>query len=176
MEKPNPVDTILQEGVDFEVTIKKENFLHRIGLLKKSRKFVMYPITLGSLLKIARCLKDISYTRDVNILEAAIDGIVQNKDLMVQIIAIAIKNAKQDPPASLVRFLDANLTSKEALQLLTLAIQQMDIQPFLAFMVSVKGMNLMAETGSISGESSEESSNTSDSPKKKSSGDTAGQT
>jgi len=175
MEKPDIVRTMLEEGVDFTVEVAHPNLLHKLKICKPAQDFVIYPIKLGTLMKIARLLTGIRMDENnKNFLEAGIKAIAEHKDKMVAIIGLAIENRNREPSRKLIKFLNDNLDASEALKLLTVVIKQMDIQDFLAFMVSIQGMNLL-ETDSTPGESSEESSNTSDSQESKSSGDTPGQ-
>ena len=174
-------EAILQRGVDFEVTVLHQNILHKKGLKKDSRKFKIYPICFGALLKISELLekvrgdhKELDQADGGEFFGTALKSIIENKDLMISIIAIAIVNKEKDPPKSLIKFLNANLDTKEACALLNLVIQQMDMQRFLVFMVSVGSLNLL-KTSPTTGESSEELLNTSDSQESKSSGSTVGQ-
>ena len=70
-------------------------------------------------------------------------NIVENKDKLIKMIAYGIVNSEKEPPKSLIRFLNENLTAKEGLKIMTLVIQQMDVSPFLASLASIKGMNLL---------------------------------
>jgi len=167
------VDTMLEKGVDFRVTVDRPNLLHRLGLLQTEKIFVIYPIKLCAVLEISRRLQDmegekVNMEDGQDILRAGIDSIVKNHNVLIDVLAIAIHNQKGKPPGSLRRFLDANLTTQEALRLLALVVQQMSISDFLACMVSIKRVDMMG-AGSTSGESSGESLNTSGSPGTKSS-------
>lgn len=165
--KQEVVDTILQEGVDFTVTISNPNWLHRIKILPIEKVFKIYPIKLGTLLKIAKILIEInpdqleslSDGEDGSFLEKGFSIIVNNKDNMIKVIAYGIVNRKREPSKRLINFLDYNLTPKELLKILILVIRQMDVTDFLASMVFVVGkMNLLRKTETkkeISGESSE---------------------
>lgn len=161
-----PVDMLLEKGIDFSISVKKINLLHRFKIIRSKREFVIYPICLGALLKMSKLLLAMKAgdtlsegASDQDFINAGIEGIIANKDRMIDVVAIAILNNDKEPTNSFKRFLNKNLTPSEALQLLKVVIKQMDIQSFLAFMVSVGGINLLASpTG---GQSSEESSNTS---------------
>ena len=181
MEQPKSVsDAILQEGVDFTVSVANRNILHKLKILKPEKKFVIFPICLGSLFKISKQLIDVKMNAqkdgltDAKFIQMGIESIIENKDRMIKIIAYAIHNKQSEPPKSLFRYLNRNLNSKEALSILSVVIKQMDIQDFLAFMMSVGGMNLLASP--TTGESSEELSSTSDSILEPSSGVTVGAT
>ena len=183
MEQPNVAKAMLQEGVDFYVTVKNRNLFHKLKLAKDKRKFIIYPVTVGTLFKIAKVLADLGDKIELNpdlsdsdFITMGIQNIVKHTDRMVQVVAYAIINANREPSRSLLKFLEKNLTTNEILKLLTLVVQQMDIQDFLACMVSLGQMNLTAPKKPTGGQSSEESSNTSVSDGKKSSGKSRGKT
>lgn len=187
--KKRVVDAILESGVDFTVRVDHPNLLHKLGILKKKRIFKIFPIKLGAVLKISRILVDLeqeafllegegdeAIIRNADLIQTGLRSIVKNHEKLLQVISIAIMNSDQDPPKSLIRFLNRNMTTGSALQLLNLVIRQMSIDDFLACMVSVKGMNLMGTRKSTSGGSLEASSAASGSPDTKSYGDTASPT
>ena len=112
----------------------------------------------------------------------------KNINAATKAIAIAIMNKNPNHPnllirwhirnkeKKLIRFLKWNLSSSEIYRILTLVVRQMEVNDFLGFMVSVKGMSLM-ETGNhrTNGDSFKGLSNISDSQEKKSSGNIVGQ-
>lgn len=146
------VATILEEGVDFAVTVNKRNLLHKWGILPSERKFVIYPIVLGTLLKISEELLEVDSQEfeslkekegGSEILDIGVRNIIKNKDKMIKIIAYGIINANKEPSKKLLKFLNANLTAKEALKIVLVVIRKMDVTDFLASIVSMKGMNLI---------------------------------
>ena len=151
--RQDTIDSILEKGVDFTITIQKKNILHKLNLAPTERKFVIYPIKMGALLKISKILLDLDTEelvgavknegKEVNILDLGAKNIVENKDKLILMIAYGITNCEKEPSKSLIRFLNENLTAKEGLRLMTLVVQQMDVSPFLASLVSIKGMNLL---------------------------------
>lgn len=171
------IDTILEGGVDFKVNVNRPNVLHKLGILKKSKTFVIYPIKLGALAQISKVLQsiDIKDLTEGNLISAGMDAIYKYHDQLLEILAYAIHNEKGAPPEALKRFLEANLSAQESLVLLNLVIRQMSVSDFLACMVSVGRMNLMG-TAQTSGELPGGVSATSGSHGKKSSGDEASQT
>jgi len=151
--RQDAINTILQKGVDFTITIQSKNLLNKLHLKPLERKFVIYPIKMGTLLKISEILLDLNTDeltdamknegKEVNILDLGAKNIIENKDKLVKMIAYGITNSEKEPPKSLIKFLNDNLTAKEGLRLMTLVIQQMDVSPFLASLASIKGMNLL---------------------------------
>ena len=157
--RQDAVDSILEKGVDFTITVQNKSIFNKLHLTPVKRKFIIYPIKMGSLLKISKILLDLDTEellgvmkddgngkgKDVNILDLGAKNIVENKDKLIMMIAYGIVNSEKEPPKSLIRFLNDNLTAKEGLKVLTLVIQQMDVSPFLASLASIKGMNLLAK-------------------------------
>jgi len=151
--KKDAIDSILEKGVDFTITVQNKNILNKLHLAPTDRKFVIYPIKMGTLLKISEILLDLdtdelegvmkSKGKEVNILDLGAKNIIKNKNKLIMMIAYGITNSEREPPKSLIRFLNENLTTKEGLKLMTLVVQQMDVSPFLASLVSIRGMNLL---------------------------------
>lgn len=151
--RQDAIDSILEKGVDFTITIQNKSILNKLNLTPSKRKFVIYPIKMGTLLKISKILLDLDTDeligviknegKRINFLDLGAKNIIKNKDKLVQMIAYGIVNSEKEPSKSLIRFLNENLTAKEGLKLMTLIVQQMDVNPFLASLVSIKGMNLL---------------------------------
>lgn len=151
--RKDTIDSILEKGVDFTITVQNKNILNKLHLKPTERKFVIYPIKMGTLLKISKILLDLDTDelegvmkregKEVNILDLGAKNIIENKDKLIMMIAYGITNSEKEPPKSLIRFLNENLTAKEGLKILTLVVQQMNVSPFLASLASVKGMNLL---------------------------------
>ena len=165
--KQDAIDSILEKGVDFTITIQNKSILNKLHLAPTERKFVIYPIKMGALLKISKILLDLDTEElvgamknegeKVNILDLGAKNIIENKDKLVKMIAYGIVNSEKEPSKKLIKFLNDNLTAKEGLRLMTLVVQQMDVSPFLASLVSIKGMNLLQtkKKETTPGESSE---------------------
>ena len=151
--RQNAVNSILEKGVDFTITIQNKNIFHRLNLIPSERKFIIYPIKMGALLKISEILLGLNTDelvgamkkndKEINFMDLGAKNIVENKDKLIKMIAYGIVNSEKEPSKKLIRFLNENLTTKEGLKLMTLIIQQMDVSPFLASLVSIKGMNLL---------------------------------
>ena len=151
--RQDSISTILEKGVDFTIKIQKENILHKYNFIPSKRKFTIYPIKMGTLLKISEILLDLntdelietmrSNGKEINLLDLGAKNIIANKDKLISMIAYGIVNSEREPSKNLIKFLNENLTAKEGLKLMTLIIQQMDVNPFLASLVSIKGMNLL---------------------------------
>ena len=151
--RQNSIDSILEKGVDFTITVQNRNILHELNLLPSERKFIIYPIKMGTLLKISKILLDLdteelvgamkSEGKEINLLDLGAKNIIENKDKLIKMIAYGIVNSEKEPSGSLIKFLNENLSAKEGFKLMTVIVQQMDVNPFLASLVSIKGMNLL---------------------------------
>jgi hypothetical protein len=175
-------DTLLEEPVDFTVTVANPNLLHKLKILPSQKKFEIRPLVLGTMLQIAREFSTFDFDEkdNNNLLEAGMKALIEHKQAMVNIVAYAIANSPGKPPPSLVAYLDKNLTSTDLFRLMTLVVQQMNIRPFLSALVSIGILNPFAKktraTSQTSGEQSEASSNITGSTGKTSSGTEAGET
>lgn len=151
--RQNAVDSILEKGIDFTITVHNKNIFNKLNLLPTERKFIIYPIKMGTLLKISKILLDLdtdelvgamkNEDKEINLLDLGAKNIIENKDKMIKMIAYGIVNSEKEPSKRLIKFLNENLTAKEGLKLMTVIVQQMDVNPFLASLVSIKGMNLL---------------------------------
>lgn len=151
--RQDAIDSILEKGVDFTITTQNKNMLNKLHLIPSERKFIIYPIKMGTLLKISEILLDLDTEellgvmkdnkKEVNLLDLGAKNIIENKDKLIKMIAYGIVNKEKEPSKKLIKFLNENLTAKEGLKLMTVIVQQMDVNPFLASLVSIKGMNLL---------------------------------
>lgn len=151
--RQDAIDSILEKGVDFTIKIQNKNILHKYHLIPSERKFVIYPIKMGALLKISKILLDLdtdelvgamkNEDKEINLLDLGAKNIIENKDKLIKMIAYGIVNSEKEPSKRLIKFLNENMTAKEGLKLMTVVVQQMDVNPFLASLVSIKGMNLL---------------------------------
>ena len=147
---PRIINTLVEEGIPFHVTLLRKNIWNRIRLLRFGLKafmrsevaFTIHPISLGTLLKISKSLIAVEMVgvdgKEASLFDITAHSVMANKDHMVKIIAYALVNARRDPPNGLIRFLDDNLSAKELLQVLTQVVRQMDVTDFLACIVSMK--------------------------------------
>ena len=149
---PEVIRTILQDGVDFEVTSNRKSLFRRRPI---NRKFIIYPIKLGTLFNISKIILTMKELQQTNkdFFSAGIDSIVENKDKMLEVMALAIINRKISTPWQrirkwcLKRYLDKNLDAREMFKVIHLTIMQMDVTDFLASFVSIKSMNLVEAIG-----------------------------
>ncbi len=140
-------DAILQEGIDFHIDVDKQNILHRIGILKKSRKFIIKPLVAGTLIRISRLMVDMKFPEtDINkddIYTLGITLIDSNMIKVVELIAYAVINSEKKPDKKLIKFLRTNLTQKEIYEIVRIIVTQLDVTNFMSTIISIKGMSLL---------------------------------
>jgi len=173
---------MLETGVDFKVSVANPNILHRLGIRSSEKTFVIKPLVLGTMLQIARELSSID-SDDLDqqkLIAAGIKSLFEHNDVMVIIVALAIRNSPEPPPVHLVRFLNKNLTSEDLYRLMNLVVKQMNVNPFLHALASVGILNPFAKKtkaiAQTSGEQSAASKNTSGTAGTKFSGEEVGET
>jgi hypothetical protein len=178
MEKPNIPDALLQKGTEIEITVANPGLLHKLGFKRSVYQYTIRPLYTGALLEICRLLDQIDFkdlekinlegnTPFSDVLRIMVKNIVSHSEKLNEILAWGIFNrprvtflAKRKY-RKLVKIIRDNLDNAERVRFLNVIIQHMGTQDFLAFMVSIRGMNPM-ETGSTSGKSLEDSTTTSD--------------
>ena len=142
---------ILQEGIQFEITGRN-----------KKRQFRLFPLPLGAIIKITRELEMFDFDFDKinenqSIFGSGVEMVRKYHNPILNIAVIAISNGQTrlwrwfGMGLLLKRFLMANLTPNELLQLMTLIINQMDMKDFFYSMVLIKGVSLTQKTEAISG-------------------------
>jgi hypothetical protein len=149
------IDVILQKGVDFRVSICKPNIVQKL-FFPKGRKFVLYPATMGTLLKISNELEHVQefqFADDKDWIEQSIESAVKYKDNLVRAIAYAIVNKDKEPSNRLLKFLNSNLSAKEVMVLIPLVMSQLGVQDFLSGLVLASRASLKkAKTNSTPGD------------------------
>lgn len=165
------LEAILEEGVDFRVTVNDPGWLHCMGILPRARVFTIRPLKLGTLLRISKCIAEMDDDqkgeREGTMLGFTLESAVSHTESLVAIIALAVTNSESRPSVRLERFLRENLTPKEALKILGVVLQQMEVRDFLGCMASVSALRMTGAprpVDSTLGRSPEASSNISASP------------
>jgi hypothetical protein len=160
---------ILQEPIQFRITVNEPNLLHKLRILPKQKKVVLKPIVLGTLLRISKVVNDIRFNEEekldgVNIIAKTLEYALSDTDCLVEIIALAIINSEKKPSESFRKFIRENLSAKQMLDVLTMVVSQLNVTDFMNSIILVKGMSLINARELIArGESSEESKSISDS-------------
>jgi hypothetical protein len=146
------IKTVLQEGIDFFVTVNKPNYLHKIKVLKSQYHFNIRPLVLGTLIRVSDIMVEMNLPETVskdNWMTTGIGLMQKQTDRLLDIVALAIHNDKGPPNRRIKRILKNNATPEELLALITYVITQMDVSGFMKSIISVKGMSLIKEEESI---------------------------
>ena len=139
-------NAILQEGVDFHIDYNNPNILRRKGLLPKSKKYVLKPLVMGTLIRISEIMVDMEFTEKVTnekFTEQGIQMMAEHTEKLIEIIALAIKNTEDKPSWQLKRLIRKNATVTDLLSLITVVVSQMDVGNFMKSIISIKGVSLL---------------------------------
>lgn len=145
-------DAVLETGKEVLITPVNETIWHKIGLAKRYKRYILKPITLGTLLQIAKEVEKIKIDpQDIqgSGFDFAIDSVLKYKDTLLSIITYGFLNSPNDGLIFRIKFyflrryLDRNVSSSEVLRLFSLIVERMEISDFFTCIVSIKGtMNL----------------------------------
>ena len=142
-------DVATQKPVELVVDVLPANiiyrYLQRWKVLPAKRTFTIRPITYGNLIRISNLLLsiDIKVFDMKNLLESNYNAITQHGESVARVVAIAIHNSRDEPPASLTRFILFNFTSQEMLSTLNIVLQQMNVTSFMSSIISIRGLNVL---------------------------------
>lgn len=139
-------DAVLNKDVTFEVEILHPSRMER-WQKKLKRSFKITPSTLGTMIKISKefLSVDLDNFDKEEIMKSSFLLIQDHAERMAMIVAFAVVNAKEDPPASLVSFFLNNLTAKELAGLVSIILTQIDTVNFLKSIISAKGVNILSK-------------------------------
>ncbi len=152
-------DSILQEPVDFTVTVNRKTILHKLHLQRVDKKFLIYPLCLGTLLLIAKELSKFEEFIPAEggiTFDSVVKGIIGNSRLLSKVVALAIWNKRysniklfrhfqERKIVKLAEYIESNLDSSEILVLSNAVINQMEIEHFLACMGSMRGLEIVKD-------------------------------
>lgn len=168
MTNQNVTDTVLQQPVDITIKVNKQNLLHKLKILPKSKTFKVSPILMGTLLRISKIvdtIDSIDPNSQKQLFHLSLDLIATNTDKLIEVLALAITNTKAIPKSSLKDFLFWNLTADEMYNLLQIILGKMDVMPFTNSIILIRGVSLTnpspTEAQEARGELSEEQLSTS---------------
>lgn len=140
------VDTILEAGFHFSVTVSRRSFWHRFHLFPSERKFIIYPLTLATLLEISKevvnlklITDDLDIEKGDSFFNLISKNVIDNKDILLRIVELSVTNRGKNRPSNrLMRFLGKNLNPEELWEILSQVVRQMDTNHFLACSVLMK--------------------------------------
>jgi hypothetical protein len=132
--------------VDVNYSNRWQKKLQKWNVLPKQRQFDIAPITLGSLIRISKLLLEINISIEelkVKWKDSSYQAMYLHSETMAKVIATAIQNTREEPPASLVAFILNHFSSKELLAVMNIITGKMDITSFISTIVSARGINVL---------------------------------
>lgn len=141
-------DTVTNQPVTITVDVKDRTRLDRIFNRNKVRVFQVTQITLGNLIRISKLLRDIDVSdfknmNKDNILDSNYALMDRYGHTLARIVATALNNRKDQPGEDLIRFIEANFTSSELLNVLSVVLKQMDVASFMSTIISIRGLSIL---------------------------------
>jgi hypothetical protein len=140
----NTADAITEKATTIEVDILHPTWLQK--LRKQTRKtFELKPATLGTLVKISKEMLSIEVEEadKGNFMLLAQKLMAAHSSRLARIIALAIANSKEDPPQSLIDFIQYNMSAEKMAIVAAHVLQKMDITSFVSSIISIKGTNIL---------------------------------
>jgi hypothetical protein len=132
-------DAVTDSPITIEVDILNPTRLQR--LRKETKKtFKLTPATLGTLVKISKELLsiDVAEADKSNWIVLCQKLMLEHGNRLARIVAIAIVNRKEDPPNSLIEFIEYNMTAKELNTIAAHVLDKMDMRNFITSIISIK--------------------------------------
>lgn len=146
----NVADAVTDKPVRLTVDVFPQNRLHKFllerGLVKNKRTFELRCVKMGTLIKISRLLLaiDISFFNKEKLMESNFIAVDKYAEILAECVALAIHNRKSEVPRSLVLFILTNFSTAELCHVLMLVIKQMDVSNFMTSIISIRGVNILA--------------------------------
>lgn len=137
-------EAVTDQATTIEVDILHPTLWQRIRKQKK-KTFKLQPATLGTLVKISKELLSIEVDEadKGNWMVLSQKLMHAHSNRLAKVIAIAIVNSKEDPPKSLIDFIEYNMTAKEMATVAAHVLDKMDIRSFVSSIISIKGVNIL---------------------------------
>lgn len=141
---------VLQEPIEFSIKIryryKYQKWLQKKKILPEKKHFVVKPLCLAACYRLSRLvvpIENVDKEAFSNIV-GLLDSVARHMPAMVEIVAIAITDAREKPDKKLIKFLFETLTQEELKQLSGMIIGFLNLQAFMISIISFKGvMNLL---------------------------------
>lgn len=142
-------DVVTQKPIELDVDVQPANCVHQLlqrwKVMPVKKTLTIRPITYGNLIRISNLLLSIDMkVFDMgNLLEGNYRAISMHAESVAKVVAIAIHNRRDEPPASLTKFITYNFTAQEMANTLTIVLKQMNVLGFMSSIISVRGLNVL---------------------------------
>jgi hypothetical protein len=126
------VDALLEKRKPIKISEDKPGLLHKLGILPKEKVIELKPLPYGVLLQITECLMQVEDApdKDGNLKEISA-FINRNYKPVTKMIAYAIRQKPGEPPQSLLRFIEKNLSGADVTGIVLFIISQADLGNFM---------------------------------------------
>jgi hypothetical protein len=144
-------DTHIDEPITIAIDIEPTKWYHpalmAINAIPKQQVFKVKGATMRTMLKISKLLLKLNYTPmpepGNGLLDWAYQGVVDNLELSVKIIAAAIHNKNSEHPQSLEDLLFDNMDAKEHRKIAFNIINKLDVLTFMSTITSIRTINIL---------------------------------
>ena len=150
--KKKSLEIILDKGVDFIVTVRNKNILHKIGILPTKRTIILFPISIGSMARINHFTEKLdidAYYKDGKLsLDEAGRSVLKSGhfDDLVEVSALAILNKARPSRIRLwmlKRYIKANFSSRDLLNMFSVIHRQMGTEDLFFCLSSMKMLGVI---------------------------------
>lgn len=144
-------NVITQKPVEISVDIDPQSWLHeKLQRLlpkqfPKQRVFKIYPVKMGTLLRISELILPIEKEIFSNgtMIDANLNAIQKHAKTLCKVIALAIHNRKTEPSERLVNLILQQFTPEAIMRIVVVVLQAMDIKNFMSSIIFIRGLNLL---------------------------------
>lgn len=144
-------ETMLDEPIVIEISVEPRNWLEKMLMRFKIKPrvltYIVDGIKLGTLIRLSRYLLQMNYNdRPADgdgVLPWAYKGIIDNTELAVKVIALAIHNKPTAVPDGLERLIIDNFTAKDLKKTAFNIITKMDVFVFMNTITSIRQIQIL---------------------------------
>lgn len=160
-------ETLQEEPITIDITVDRPGLLHKLGLKKKTRYFVIDPPPLRTLSMMSKEIENINFSeqdfeevkKDENIFNITKKSLPhlngKNYESLIRALVIAITHKK--PSKKLMDFISDNMKPKELYRVVSMLIQRFDLSFFLLSLACLKGISVYESDSTPSNSSAEQS-------------------
>ena len=140
----NTADAVTDTVTSIEIELLHPRWWQRL-LRQTKRVYQLKPATLATLAKISKEFLSIEIDEadKANIMLLTHKLMLAHSSRMAKIIALAIVNSKEDPPDSLIEFIEYNVDAREMATVAAHVMDKMDINSFVRSIILIKGVNIL---------------------------------
>jgi hypothetical protein len=144
-------NTVTQEPVEITVNVDPTSWLHEKGqkylpkYFPKQVIYNIYPAKMGTMLRISSLV--LSIDKDLftsgNKIAANMEAISKHAKTLCKIIALAIYNREERPPARMVNTIMEQFSPEAIFKVVLIVLQSMNLDSFMSSIIFIRGLNLL---------------------------------